>query len=290
MSEEAVDKLSMGVFEGVRIATQFIRSRVIPLLRSTFDGTTDNDKRLLGVYARVFNWMQSLEKLSSPADYQAVVTANRALFELTIDLILLWRGGSSHTAEQMDCWEQSAKLKLATTLRTYFEKHPPVPADYQPRLDFIDGNEAKILEQRKVFWPWLKGKHPNRWTGYHLDIDAPKADKLLLPEYSGELATTLEEFYETHMRRMNWSVHGSGLAIELTSQLPEFLHFCAFANKWSSDLAMLCTNLILTNLRILEELPELRKELEQVAQMKKEAIEKSGAFPDGIPSDEEPLA
>jgi hypothetical protein len=110
-----------------------------------------------------------------------------------------------------------------------------------------------------------------------------------MPEYSGELEKTLEEFYETQMRRMNLSVHGSALAIETTSELPEFRRFCALANKWSSDLAMLCTNLILTKLRILEDLPELSKELEQVAQMKKEAIEEFRALPRGIPSDEEPL-
>jgi hypothetical protein len=231
--------------------------------------------------------MQSLEKLSSPADYQAVVTGNRALFELTIDLILLVRGEPSQASEQMDCWEQSAKLKLATTLRTYFEKHPPVPAAYEPRLAFIKLNEDKIIEQRKAFWPSLNGNHPNRWTGTNLDDDAPKADKLLMPEYSGELEKTLEEFYETQMRRMNLSVHGSALAIEMTSELPEFRRFCALANKWSSDLAMLCTNLILTKLRILEDLPELSKELEQVAQMKKEA--EFRALPRGIPSDEEPL-
>ena len=58
-----------------------------PLLQSAFDSTTDDDKRLLGVYARVFNWMQSLEKLSSPADYQAVVTAlHKAHSHQTSDL------------------------------------------------------------------------------------------------------------------------------------------------------------------------------------------------------------
>jgi hypothetical protein len=78
LSEQTVDSLGIGVLKGVGIVTEFIRSRVIPLLESAFESTTDYDKRLLGVYARVFNWMQSLEKLSSPAaDYQAVVTANR---------------------------------------------------------------------------------------------------------------------------------------------------------------------------------------------------------------------
>jgi hypothetical protein len=173
----------------------------------------------------------------------------------------------------MDWWEQSAKLKLATTLRTYFEKYPPVPAAYEPRLAFIKLNEDKIIEQRKAFWPSHKGKHPPRWTGTNLDGDAPKADKLLTPEYSCELEKTLEEFYETQVRRMNLTVHGSALTIEMTSGSSEFCRFWALANKWSADLAMLCTKLILTELRILEELPELSKELERITQMRKEAIE-----------------
>jgi hypothetical protein len=150
LSEQRVDNLRRGVLEGVKIVTQFIRSRVIPLC-STLNSTTDDDVRLLGAYQRVFNWMQSLEKLQSPADYQAVVTANRALFELTIDLILVLNGGPNYSVERMYWWEQSVKLKAAKALVKYFaDKSQSVPDNHKANEDFIERQGDEIISVRMV--------------------------------------------------------------------------------------------------------------------------------------------
>lgn len=99
MTTESILARTNGVYEGVPIVTRYMRERIIPLLGSLVN-PSERDTRLKALYARAFFWMESLEKLSNPHDYQAIVTCNRSLFELAIDLVLMSQGGQ-YTPDRM---------------------------------------------------------------------------------------------------------------------------------------------------------------------------------------------
>ena len=190
------------------------------------------------------------------------MTCNRALFELTVDLILLSEGGPIHTPERMYSWEQSAKLKAAEATLTYYSQADrSVPEIFAARVDFIRRKKKDVENQRRTFW---SSTHPNRWTGSGLSVDAKRADELRAREISEDLDTSLLEFYETQMRRMHMTVHGSALALERYLSPEGFHVVCVLAYKWSTDLAVFCTKLILTDLGFSTKLPELRDEWEKV--------------------------
>ncbi len=251
------------VFQGIPLVNRYMRERTMPLLEGLIT-PSDRDIRLTALYQRGFLWMQSLEKLSSPQDFQGIVTCNRALFELTIDMILLAEGGSIYTPERMYWWEQSAKLKGAEALvRYYNEIGQTVPGTYSHQVDFIHRKKSIVEHQRQALWN--RTNHPQRWTGTSdLSIDAKKADELRSDEVAGNLDSSLLEFYETQMRRMHLSVHGSALAIERYLSREGFYVIAALGYKWATDLALFCTKLILSDFGFSAHLPELRNEWNQL--------------------------
>jgi hypothetical protein len=62
-------------------------------------------------YLRILAWSRSLTKLNEPADFQAIASGCRALFELAIDVVLLCR--RKDAGDRVRGWEKSAIYKHA---------------------------------------------------------------------------------------------------------------------------------------------------------------------------------
>lgn len=263
MNTEQFLAYTNAVYQGIPGVNRYLRERAMPILDGLIN-PPECDIRLMALYQRVFLWMQSLEKLSSPQDFQGIVTCNRALFELTIDMILLSAGGLIYTPERMYWWEQSAKLKAAEALvRYYTDAGQAVPHTYDAQVDFIQRKKTIVEQQRTSLWN--RTKHPQRWTGQSdMSVDAKEADKFRSNEIAEDLDSSLLEFYETQMRRMHMTVHGSGLANERYLSREGFYVMCGLGYKWSTDLALFCTKLIMRDFGFSTYLPALNEEWEQV--------------------------
>jgi hypothetical protein len=258
MNAEECLSYSNAIFQGIPIVNQYIKERVMPLLAG-LTNPQEREARLLGLYQRAFLWMRSLEKLSAPQDFQAIVTGNRALFEVTVDMILVAEGGPSYAPERMHWWEQSAKLKAAEAIiRYYSEAGLNVPNIYQFQQDFIMRNKTIVEQQRQALWN--RPSHPERWTNSSLEVDARRADEFRSDDVQEELESSLLEFYQTQIRRMHLSVHGSGLANERYLDREGFYIMAGLSYKWSTDFALFCTKLILREYGFSEHLPELADE------------------------------
>lgn len=278
MTTERILARTNGVYAGVPIVTRYMRERTISLLGGLVN-SSERDTRLKALYARAFFWMESLEKLANPHDYQAIVTCNRSLFELAIDLVLLSQGGQ-YTPDKMYWWEQSAKLKAAESLvRFYTQRGSSVPDAHNSSVNFIRNKKTTIETQRQALWN--TNKHPPRWTGSSdMSVDAKEADNFRRDEILEDFGTTLQEFYETQMRRMHLSVHGSGLALERYLDSQGFYIVCGLGYKWSTDLAMFCTKLILTDFGFSNHLPELKSEWQQIKNQREQVEAQYGSNED----------
>ena len=207
--------------------------------------------------------MLTLEKLNHARYFQAIVTGNRALLEMLVDIILLHKDKSNLSGLKFHWWAESEKLKAAlVTLRFFNDCGEAVPDEYQPLEQFVKTQKAITEKERTNLWG--KPTHPRRWTGRgNLFDDIVEADRIFGKEIIGDLKTSLTRYYRTEYPRMNWQIHSGSAAF---GNLPpqSFSILCASAYKWTADLAMFATKVVLVDFGLLDVLPRLTEDWENV--------------------------
>ena len=197
------------------------------------------------VWGRIGFWMRSLRKLKSTEDFQAVSTANRALFELMIDLALL-SCGDEDSGRKSYYFGYSDLFRIVQSARLYYgnlEKKPPTRFAFkeitEELIATVGTNRAQIFESNST-------KHPGRWTGNaNLLEDAREADRLLGEQWvSGLLGMSFTDFYQTDYRMLSTFVHATSAGIE-TLDWPAITLVYGLNLYSCSDLAMLATRLMI---------------------------------------------
>lgn len=184
----------------------------------------------------------SLSRLCSPWDFQAVAAACRAMLELVVDCVLLQHERDGE-ARYLD-WEKSAKWKHADGMRRYLADVPAAAAtrDFTFANSFVE-KEAMSVERARRRWGWVdkKGKplHPSRWTKRKLGEDSRECHR-----YIDRQEVDLERIYKLDYPRLCWLVHGSGgVMIDDVGFADGALAFQAL--RTCGDLAMLHARLAL---------------------------------------------
>lgn len=228
----------------------------------------ERETRLEQSFVRCVAWMQSLSLLSGARHIQAMVAAERALIEITIDVLFLHHDTTLERTERQRVWEISAKLKSCERAVSFFvESHNPIPSEYAVQETFINNRKASINQER-VRLGWVKRgtnnpRHPDRWTDNDLSVDVKEADLLLSThsprklggvDIKSELGVSLEQIYRTEYTRMNWLVHGSGLLFVIDSTPDQISLLARITLGRCIDLSFLCLKVLLTDFRIAEAL------------------------------------
>jgi hypothetical protein len=230
--------------------------------------TSHRDQSLNGLWYRAWAWIQSLRALNSTKHVQAHLTANRALLEITTDMVLLHCDQTNGLGWKYMQWGYSERMKAAEQIVSFFDGQA-IPDEYSPMKNFYDQEKTIIDSTRRTLWP-IKDKpdkayHPGRWTGSSdLFSDVKEADRVFGDKIKAELDVSLTEYYRTEYRKMNWLIHSGGpgwwnmppAALTLMS---------ALAFKWSGDFGMFCTQLILIDSgfdKAIDNLRESWKELQ----------------------------
>jgi hypothetical protein len=237
--------LANGFYSGVCTVGKYMRDSAKPMLEGVLNPSSQ-EQGIQALFLRSLCWMTTLEKLNNPQDFQAIAACTRALLEATVDVTLLCHDGRQGQAGQkMLDWVCSAKFKICEQVINFYAKQGrAVPDEHQPMVEFYDRQKSLVPGLRSAHW---KGKHPERWTSRNLPDDCVVADGLEGPMASAEMGMTLSEFYHTQIRRLNWSIHASGVAGVHDISYPSICGQCALAFKYSADLAMMTTKLALRN-------------------------------------------
>jgi hypothetical protein len=112
---------------------------------------------------------------------------------------------------------------------------------------------------------WGENRHPERWTGSrNLLFDIEEVDRFLGAVIQAGIGKTLKEFYETEYRRLNWYIHGSGVAGYWNMPTRVFNLLCAAGYNMACDFGMLCVRIILTDYGFTSHLPDLENEWRKV--------------------------
>jgi hypothetical protein len=148
---------------------------------------------------RLHAWLLTLQKLKGPADFQAVATAGRALFEMAVDLTLVKfeEGGSFY---KMQAWHLDTKLRWAKRkVENGIDKDGSA-------ADFVARESKRAAEMLDKHWgtPDLKKRRKkDRWTGRDLFVDSKKAE--------GYSPSGFVDYYAERYQMACWQVHGSGV-------------------------------------------------------------------------------
>lgn len=174
---------------------------------------------------RATAWLGSLTRLHHPADVQAIHVGARALFEITIDMVLLHNDQSDSSARKSLAWEESAKLASAERYEAYLVRTGKPHDDEFDGMRLLATDKAKvgaIQASRQKHWGGAPkpGKstpkpagHPSRWTGQDLAKDSKAADSVrCLDCFRGLEFQSFDLFYNTTIAQLNWLTHGSGHA------------------------------------------------------------------------------
>jgi hypothetical protein len=241
------ESLCAGMLEEARSVAKYMREKVRPRLDGVLS-PTQRESLAVGIFLRSLCWMETLSRLDHVQDFQAVSTGTRFLLEACVDLVLINHDDDGKLSAKMSDWASSAKLAMSQELVKFYEaRNQSIPEQHEPLKFFYEANKSSVPFLRSKHWG---GKHPQRWTHRRLLSDCQAADLLEPIRIPAELGMSLAAFHETEIRRLNWLVHGSGIAILENAPEPWYFNTCALGFQWSSDLAVLISALTMKTLRL----------------------------------------
>jgi hypothetical protein len=267
---EQTKAFATGLYQGTQVVADYMKDRwpTINAVMTKAD-TGYRDACIKGLWSRAHAWMQTLVKLNDPLDFQAISVANRALLEITVDLILLHKDKTNGSGWKMHWWGESQKMKSSEQIIRYYQQNGlDVPEQFDAQVEFVRDSKSSIDIMRTALWPNKRDpnqpRHPKRWTGNPtLFEDIELADAFYGQQVKADLGSTLVEYYRTEYAKMNWRIH-SGVAA-FWNQPPEAFNLVAgFGFKWCADFGMLCTKIVLLDFGFGEVLDDLRQEWENL--------------------------
>ncbi len=216
---ERSNAFASGMYRGVQVVAAYMHDRAAPLVDGVLPkpDVGHRDASMKGLWLRARGWVQTLERLDETKYVQAISTANRALLEITTDLIVLHHDKTNESGWKLHWWGVSEKMKAAEqTVRFYEDQGLVVPDEYSDLEEFYRNEKQIVDDMRRTLWPVRnnpgKAEHPKRWTGKSdLSVDVERADELHGVVIRADLGKGLVEYYRTEYRKMNWQIH-SGTA------------------------------------------------------------------------------
>ncbi len=250
MNIEQANSFADGFYSGVQIVSDYMKQQSA-LLSTVMERTTTihRDNCLKGLFLRACAWIESLERLKSVKDFQAISAGNRALLEITVDILLLHHNKTNTDGWKMYWWSKSEKIRSAKIIIDYFKGlNIPIPDEYKPVEKAYDDEESMVNQIRANLWPSRtpgRGRHPKRWTGKdNLFDDIEEVDRLFGNFIKSELGCSLTEYYRTEYCKMNWQIHSGVTGV--WNLPPEVFHLiCGIGFKWCANLSLLCTKVML---------------------------------------------
>jgi hypothetical protein len=227
----------------------------------------DNCIKLL--WFRIFSWLKSVKALNSSVHFQALGAANRALFELTVDIALLYLDKTTTSGWKMYYWSLSEKLDGSEKLINFFDGDiNKLPDEYIAYKEYFLNEEHSVKLMRKSLgWTTQKkpdGFHPKHWSGKNSFFDnLPEIDRNLHTEINKLFGKSLLEYYRTEYKKMSWQLHSG---VNNSWKIPEeaFPVFTAFFLKDCANFGLLATHLVLKDFMLADHLPNYIDELKDI--------------------------
>ncbi|MFZ0335198.1 MAG: DUF5677 domain-containing protein [Candidatus Acidiferrales bacterium] len=178
----------------------------------TLISPTGDETCFIGTYYRSRPNVETLLRLNSVRDFQAIAMLARALFELSVDSRLLENTPLAWV--KVLEYANVERLRVANKTIEFKKKNPDANIDTSIYDSFVAQNGERIAHVKKCLWPNTE-KLPH-WSG------------LTLRRRVEQLKSPFDHVYATDYARLSWYVH-AGLTGVMNVPAENFIHMCAYA-------------------------------------------------------------
>lgn len=215
-------------FEGVRALRVFSELHVKPLLQGLLT-TTPRERAVLGLYYRLSAHLASARRLDGRIHFQAIASAARSAFELSLDLALLATDTTNEPIDRIIAFTRVERYRVARRLVDFYATRQ-IPPDLNIRAQrqlCADQTEVAAVEALVVrYWSCTKKGAPNWPKHWSRFAEARGRAKHVSPDW--------EERYVRHYNVLSWHIH-SGL-VGVTGLSPDMFDvFVSDAHRLMRD-------------------------------------------------------
>lgn len=186
---------------------------------------SENEGVFVGIFLRMYLWMESLTALDRPSHFQGVAVALRSLFELFLDLKMLADDENGECYEKYIAFSEIEMFREGSKKVKFYERNYPEEKEkyfFQNQFTTDPERIKRITENLKRFWPkddindLGKIKH---WT------------KMDARGRAGKIGKEYEKIYVDFYSQLSEIVHGSGLEFFRKLDKEQFEAYYAFCHE-----------------------------------------------------------
>lgn len=245
-------------FKGTDAIGKFSKEVMIPVLRGQLN-LEDRELAIVGIYYRMYSWIQSMITLNHRLHFQAAATATRALFELLLDIKLLAGSSDSKMIDRFHAFPEIERFRVAKDFVAFADQHPDLALEDTHQRAWVEqpGKEQEIEDKIVKHWGRTRGGKPNRpehWSGMNIR------------ERARAFGDAYEEKYLYDYRLGCWSSHAgstnyAGLQEETLENMFGLAH--SLSQKYFLEATVICAK-ELHIAEAVEGFQDIIDELEQV--------------------------
>lgn len=152
---------------------------------------TPRETCFIGTYYRTRPNVETLLRLNSVKDFQAIAMLARALFELSVDSRLFENTPGAWV--KMQAFADAQKLHAAKKIIEFRRSHADFDIDTSVQESFVAKNSARITSVRASLWPGVRTL--SHWSGMNL---SRRVETVKSP---------FDQIYANDYPRLSWYVH-----------------------------------------------------------------------------------
>jgi hypothetical protein len=178
-------------FTTIKRLKEFDKAEILGVVR-TLIALNRRDLCFTGNYYRAAGNIETLLKLTSVRDFQAIAMICRALFEIAVDFKLIDQIPNS--VEKILAFPDVEKLRSAKRIVEFKAKTPTAAVSENIYAEFITRNAARIEAEAKALWPDAS-LNVYHWSGKKFE------NRIAL------VGAPLDEIYAVNYPQLSWYGH-----------------------------------------------------------------------------------
>lgn len=249
------------MFHGTIAMRDFVKDSVFPLVGVMMD-RNEQEHAILGIFHRMFFWLDSMAELNKAQHFQAASSGARSMLELLFDIKQLVKDPAN--AERFNAFTFVERFRAAKRQVEFSDQNGGDPADLAHERAFVTepANISNYDALRLKHWGTdRKGKtiKPTHWS------------KLNVAAQAKSLGLEYERLYTDVYSRLSWYVHGGASGISGISG-PGLQAAFGWAHALCQTFVFDATEELATAFHLFKASPDLREKLETAKRIPGESL------------------
>ena len=213
VSDFSAFKKTEAFYKGTCAIESFITAVVIKVLDNQIK-LNDKEKAVIEIFYRMYFWLKSTIALNQTIHFQAVASAARSIYELTLDENMLVSDLISDGTEKYRAFTKIERYRAAKKIVEYKDRYPDSSLKDKAQRDFLNlpNKHAEIENSIVKYWGRDRNGNPKdikHWSEMNALDRAKKIDK-----DAKNRSVNYEEMYISDYPMLSWYIHSGSAGIE----------------------------------------------------------------------------